>query len=941
VLSKSKFQSFDMKRICTESNWPHTILALAASLLSNLIISRSGAQGFADSFEAGYSQNWVATSAGSGSISLSGSYVRTGTKAVSTYQNGGGNAILVHTFPSGFKGKLSVWHFISSSSNIGALLNAWDSSGRNYSVESINANVNQAAVSGQAHGGGTEIDYDVLWWVGPGWHHLEIEVSNAGTHGWYDGAPLPHTHPTLTSCSTIQFGEGWTSYGTIYWDDFEAIEQGGTTPFIAFTPATLDFSDTLTQRTFDVWNSGGGTLNYTLTGWPNWVSSVSPTSGSSTGTGNKVRHTVQIDRSKLPPGPTTRQLTITAPGAANNPQTVQLSAMNPVITGTISFSNRLGTASAPQAKIPTEVWVSVWADLPDANYQWPAQQVINPIRVDNAAQSPQIPYSIPSSVLTGNSNYTLEVNVYPGLHDAKRIRFHLPDSKVANGVSVVLTHEDVVSHAWIHNYRAGPKITYHFSDWTADTATLGRAEQEKSAVTNALNIWASTRLVGFKRVADNAPADVTFSKTKPRSQMRDQLLADTDTILNNVEFAVFAQPDKPWSTNSHLVYDSGFCKWGVSEGSDYSLTSATLHEVGHCLGLCYAPERDILHPLGREDYYIDTSPGGQWSIMTYKSMGFVNWLGWSDVEAVTNLKKATKITAACPVDLIVTDPNGLTTSRTNAAIPASQYYESDGEGGTNHIAVVVIEEPVGTNYQVAVVPRPEAQTNSTFSLSVQSGNGEVPLTVALPLTANPTNGFTVYAQPGLVQFDHCVFSEPLDQGEVWVLNGTTLPISFSVADCTNAPISEIKDLLMEIIGPDVGGSLYTNVFSLTNSTLHCDTSGNFPVCSAAFDTVTNSVKVDGQYSLAVKQYGAPIGTATLVISTNRDSRVNIREYDMAGGGGMSLRWGAFPGQVFVESSTNLATWETVAGPLSTNRWTSGTPTTEPCRFYRTRGVPTP
>ena len=55
-------------------------------------------------------------------------------------------------------------------------------------------------------------------------------------------------------------------------------------------------------------------------------------------------------------------------------------------------------------------------------------------------------------------------------------------------------------------------------------------------------------------------------------------------------------------------------------------------------------------------------------------------------------------------------------------------------------------------------------------------------------------------------------------------------------------------------------------------------------------------------------------------------------------GRMSLRSGAFPGQVFFESSTNLSGWKTVAGPLSTNLWTSSSPATEASRFYRIRGV---
>jgi hypothetical protein len=84
----------------------------------------------------------------------------------------------------------------------------------------------------------------------------------------------------------------------------------------------------------------------------------------------------------------------------------------------------------------------------------------------------------------------------------------------------------------------------------------------------------------------------------------------------------------------------------------------------------------------------------------------------------------------------------------------------------------------------------------------------------------------------------------------------------------------------------------------------------------------------------------PQGPAPLpfIISTSRDSRLNFCDYRLTPDRQMTLHWGAFPGQVFLESSTNLTTWETTAGPFSTNRWTSTFPATEPCRFYRVRGT---
>ena len=68
---------------------------------------------------------------------------------------------------------------------------------------------------------------------------------------------------------------------------------------LALSTTNLDFGDTTNQLTLDVWNAGAGTMNYTLSGWPAWVTNVNATSGTSTNSTDQHTHTVTIDRSKL------------------------------------------------------------------------------------------------------------------------------------------------------------------------------------------------------------------------------------------------------------------------------------------------------------------------------------------------------------------------------------------------------------------------------------------------------------------------------------------------------------------------------------------------------------------------------------------------------------------------------------------------------------------
>ena len=92
-------------------------------------------------------------------------------------------------------------------------------------------------------------------------------------------------------------------------------------PAISLSPASLSASCTqganATSQSFQVSNSGGGTLSYTVSkGTTSWLS-CSPTSGSGSGT-----VTVSYSTSGLAAGTYNATITITASGASNSPQTV-------------------------------------------------------------------------------------------------------------------------------------------------------------------------------------------------------------------------------------------------------------------------------------------------------------------------------------------------------------------------------------------------------------------------------------------------------------------------------------------------------------------------------------------------------------------------------------------------------------------------------------------
>lgn len=135
------------------------------------------------------------------------------------------------------------------------------------------------------------------------------------------------------------------------------------TPEIAVSPQNLDASASTGQnapdQTFEVWNKGLGTLNYTVTEDVSWLS-VTPTSGTVAGYSDRTLHTVVFHTDSLAVGTYAATITITDEDASNSPQTINVTLE--VLTPQIALSTTvLGPAAGEggTAAINTfEVWNS-------------------------------------------------------------------------------------------------------------------------------------------------------------------------------------------------------------------------------------------------------------------------------------------------------------------------------------------------------------------------------------------------------------------------------------------------------------------------------------------------------------------------------------------------------------------------------------------------------
>ncbi len=108
--------------------------------------------------------------------------------------------------------------------------------------------------------------------------------------------------------------------------DMGAYELDPCTPFLLCEPAAIELTiradgTVLSSQTLTIRNAAGGELQWQISEDCGWLA-CDPTSGTSTGEPNEV--VFSIDPNGLTPGDHTCPLTVSAPGAANSPTTVQV-----------------------------------------------------------------------------------------------------------------------------------------------------------------------------------------------------------------------------------------------------------------------------------------------------------------------------------------------------------------------------------------------------------------------------------------------------------------------------------------------------------------------------------------------------------------------------------------------------------------------------------------
>jgi C1A family cysteine protease len=153
---------------------------------------------------------------------------------------------------------------------------------------------------------------------------------------------------------TVSDGKGGTDSHT--WN----LKVTCLSPVIALSPAGLTAScvegASPANGSFEVWNSGGGTLTYSISDNAAWLSC---TPGSGTSTGEKDVITVSYSAAALAPGVYNATISISAGGASNSPQTIGV-ALTVSAKPAISRSPTSLTASCLEGASPVDDSFEVW-----------------------------------------------------------------------------------------------------------------------------------------------------------------------------------------------------------------------------------------------------------------------------------------------------------------------------------------------------------------------------------------------------------------------------------------------------------------------------------------------------------------------------------------------------------------------------------------------------
>ncbi|KAF5415552.1 MAG: Cell surface glycoprotein [Candidatus Methanogaster sp.] len=101
------------------------------------------------------------------------------------------------------------------------------------------------------------------------------------------------------------------------------------------------------------------------------------------------------------------------------------------------------------------------------------------------------------------------------------------------------------------------------------------------------------------------------------------------------------------------------------------------------------------------------------------------------------------ITTTCPVDIDVADPDGFSINKTTNKIVGASYMEVDINGDGDPDDQIVIPDRKTGDYQITVIPEPDAEPTDTYTLKASSGDITIVLAEDIPVSEIPSEPYII------------------------------------------------------------------------------------------------------------------------------------------------------------------------------------------------------
>ncbi|RKY47555.1 MAG: hypothetical protein DRP88_04210 [Candidatus Neomarinimicrobiota bacterium] len=128
-------------------------------------------------------------------------------------------------------------------------------------------------------------------------------------------------------------------------------------------------------------------------------------------------------------------------------------------------------------------------------------------------------------------------------------------------------------------------------------------------------------------------------------------------------------------------------------------------------------------------------------------------IGGFDLYYYPTSSKEMAITAFCPVDITIIDPEGCTINKQLNEIPSATYIETDINGDGDPDDIITIPDRKIGDYQIIVIPAPDAEPADTYTLEVSTGDTTTPLAENVPVSEIPAEPY-IFKSDKIATYDH-------------------------------------------------------------------------------------------------------------------------------------------------------------------------------------------